>query len=238
MQQSARGRRRSPADQIVEQLRAADRFPPGDARRAAAQRRAARLAAADPAVPDLLIADEPTTALAGSDVALRDLDSHEPATRRAADVLAHRATDHRAPRVAPVLATLAACHLADDQERGIDDWRTRFAIVQGTTPATLAHLRSATGAARGLAQQWMQPRSTVVGGEYCDRRVGLEAPPASLAEHALQASVHLVRPCRGWRRARNWPLRASDPEPTTRWSSRPMAASPQRLHTGRRRVAR
>ena len=236
MQQAARGRRRSPADQIVEQLRAADRFPTGDARRAAAQRRAARLAAADPAVldhpslahvrsrlrqwarfaPYLLsdpdeariasasravvgeqlsllrsLEDEPTTALAGSDVALRDLDSHEPATRRAADVLAHRATDHRAPRVAPVLATLAACHLADDQQRGIDDWRTRFAIVQGTTPATLAHLRSATGAARGLAQQWMQLRSTIVGGEYCDRRVGLEASPASLAEHALQASVAL-----------------------------------------------
>ncbi|MGB8858094.1 MAG: hypothetical protein WCC60_02510, partial [Ilumatobacteraceae bacterium] len=136
--------------------------------------------------------DVPVTDLAAADAALRDLDDARADRRLTADVLAHRVTDRRAPVSAVVLAVLADCHLADDRLRGINDWRTRFAFVQGTTPQTLARLRDATGAAVGLTAQWWRLRSTVVGSEYCDRRVGLAAPPATLVEHAHQAAVALA----------------------------------------------
>jgi hypothetical protein len=136
--------------------------------------------------------DEPATALLTADGALRDLDAAEPQRRWDADVIAHEVTARRAPTVAVVLASLASCHLADDHQRGIDDWHTRFAFVQGTTPATLAHLRDATRQAYGLAGQWWRARPAVVGSRYCDRRVGPSTAPASVAEHARQAALALA----------------------------------------------
>jgi hypothetical protein len=237
MQHSTRGGRRTPAAQVVEHLRASDRFPSGDPRREAAQRRAARAAAADPSLiespllagvraqlrrwarfaPYLLtdreetelaatnraivttelarlrsLDDDPITALATADAALRDLDADAVERRRAADVEAHRVTDRRAAPTASVLGSLAACHLADDRLRGIVDWRTRFAFVQGTRPETLAALRDATRAAHGLAAGWWSVRAPLVGAEYCDRRVGLAAPPASLTDHARAAAAALA----------------------------------------------
>ncbi|MEQ1702219.1 MAG: hypothetical protein ABMA25_19065, partial [Ilumatobacteraceae bacterium] len=50
MSSSRRGGRRLPAEQVLAVLQASDRFPPGDPRREAGQRRAARLIAADPGV--------------------------------------------------------------------------------------------------------------------------------------------------------------------------------------------
>ena len=64
MKLSARGGRRSAAQHVVEQMRTADRFPPGDPRREAAQRRVARAVAADPS-----LAEHP--ALAGMRAQLR-----------------------------------------------------------------------------------------------------------------------------------------------------------------------
>lgn len=237
MTNSTRRGRRPLGDQVVDELKTADRFPVGDPRRSAAQRRVARLVATDLTVADdprlagiraqlrrwahfapHLLSDEQetslardgralidgqlsqlralddheATALSASDDALRNLDADTAAARQHADVAAHVVTDRRAPVSASVLGALAACHLADDRLRGIDDWRTRFAVVQGTTPATLAVLREATQAARGLAAQWWRVRCGVVGGEYFDRRVGLVAPPAALAEHSQAAAVALA----------------------------------------------
>ena len=138
---------------------------------------------------------DPATALDASDAALRGLDADDPAARSAADVAAHRVTDRRAPAAAAVLGALAACHLADDAQRGIDDWRTRFAFVQGTTPATLATLRDAVRGTAQLAGKWWQLRAPLVGGEYADRRVGLPAPHAALAEHTAAAAAGIGWAC-------------------------------------------
>ncbi len=237
MRRSTRGGRRSLGDLVVEELKTADRFPVGDTRRSAAQRRVARLVAADISVADdprlagiraqlrrwahfapNLLSDEQetmlaregrslineqlailrslendsTTALSAADDALRTLDAQVAMDRQHADLAAHAVTDLRAPLVASVLGALAACHLADDELRGVDDWRTRFAVVQGTTPATLVALRDATRGARGLAAQWWHVRSAVVGGEYFDRRVGVPAPPATLGEHSQMAGTALA----------------------------------------------
>lgn len=236
MKHSTKRGRRSLGDQVVEELKTADRFAVGDPRRSAAQRRVARLIAGDLTVTDdprlagsraqlrrwahfapFLLTDEQerslsqggraliddqlaqlreldeieVTALSAADRALRELDGDSSATRRQADVLAHAVTDRRAPVTAAVLGSLAACHLADDRLRGIDDWRTRFAIVQGTTTSTLAALCDAVRAERGLAANWWALRSGVVGGEYSDRRVGLPAPPAELEQHASAAAAAL-----------------------------------------------
>lgn len=238
MTRSSRGGRRSPAQQVIDHLRAADRFPPGDPRREAAQRRAARTVASAPEAlahpalaamaaqlsqwarfaPHLLsdaeelalatrnraiiarqlhalreLDESPATALDVADAALRGLDASHPEERREADVAAHEVTDRRAPATASVLAALAACHLADDAQRGIADWRTRFAIVQGTSANTLAGVRDAVRAAQPSARRWWAVRSSLVGGRYHDRRVGLGAPPASLAEHAAAAADGIGR---------------------------------------------
>lgn len=132
------------------------------------------------------------TALSAADDALRNLDAEASADRRHADVAAHAVTDLRAPLTASVLGALAACHLADDELRAIDDWRTRFAVVQGTTAAALAALRDATRDARGSAAQWWSVRSGAVGGEYCDRRVGLPAPFGTLEAHSHAAAAALA----------------------------------------------
>jgi len=237
MKHSTRRGRRSLGDQVVEELKTADRFPIGDTRRSAAQRRVARLVAAEISVADdprlagtraqlrqwahfapYLLSDEQetllahegralideqlrrlrslendsTTALSAADEALRNLDAATPADRQQADVAAHAITDLRAPLTASVLGVLAVCHLADDRLRGIDDWRTRFAVVQGTTPATLAALRDATDAARGLAAEWWRTRARAVGGEYFDRRVGVSSSPATLAQHSAAAAAALA----------------------------------------------
>lgn len=233
MTRSPRGGRRSPAQQVIDHLRAADRFPPSDPRREAAQRRAARLVASAPEslahpalagmaaqlerwaqfAPYLLsdaeedalattnrsvvaeqlrdlraLDDSPDTRLDVADSALRGLDDADPGARRDADVMAHRATDRRAAPMAAVLEALAACHLDDDSRRGIADWRTRFAIVQGTNPDTLARVRDAVRAAYPAARRWWSIRAPLAGGQYHDRRVGLPVPPASLAEHAAAAA--------------------------------------------------
>jgi len=238
MKHSTRRGRRSLGDQVVEELKTADRFPVGDTRRSAAQRRVARLVAAEISVADdprlagvrsqlrrwahfapHLLSDEQetqlardgralideqllllrslendaTTALSAADDALRNLDAQVATDRQHADVAAHAVTDLRAPLAASVLGALASCHLADDELRNVDDWRTRFAVVQGTTSATLAALRDATSAARGLAAEWWHVRSGVVGGEYFDRRVGVPAPPGTLAEHSQAAGIALAR---------------------------------------------
>jgi len=137
----------------------------------------------------------PDTALGAADSALRGLDADDVAARAAADVVAHRVTDRRAPAAAAVLGTLAACHLADDAQRGIDDWRTRFAFVQGTTPAVLATLRDAVAAVAHLSGEWWAIRSPLVGGAYADRRVGLAAAPATLAEHTAAAAAGIGWAC-------------------------------------------
>ena len=236
MQNPTRRGRRSIADQVVEELRIADRFPIGDPRRSAAQRRVARLVEGDLTVADdprlagvraqlrrwahfarYLLSDEvevllehdgralvdeqlallrsldddSATALSAADHALRDLDADTPIARELADVVAHSITDLRAPTSASVLGTLSTCHLADDRRRGIDDWRTRFAVVQGTTPSTLAALRDATGTAREMAALWWSVRTPVVGGRYFDRRVGLAAH-GTLASHSAAAAAALA----------------------------------------------
>ncbi len=237
MKHSTRRARRSLSDRVVEELKTADRFPVGDPRRSAAQRRVARLVAGDLTVADdpqlagiraqlrqwahfapYLLSDEQetllalqgralideqlallgsldddvATALVASDDALRNLDADTASARQLADIDAHAVTDRRAPLSAAVLGALAACHLADDRLRGIDDWRTRFAVVQGTTPATLAALRDATRAASGMAAEWWRVRSRVVGGEYFDRRVGMPASVGTLAQHSAAAAAALA----------------------------------------------
>ena len=139
--------------------------------------------------------DDPDTALAATDAALRGLDALDPTTRAQADIDAHRLTDRRAPTAARVLGELAACHLADDAQRGIADWRTRFAFVQGTTPATLAALRDAVRGATHVAGEWWQRRAPLVGGAYADRRFGLPAAAASLAEHTAAAAAGIGWAC-------------------------------------------
>ena len=136
--------------------------------------------------------DDQATALSASDAALRNLDADTAAVRQRADMDAHAVTDRRAPVSASVLGTLAACHLADDRLRGIGDWRTRFAVVQGTNPATLAALRDATQGARGVAEEWWRVRAEVVGGEYSDRRVGVHSAPGTLAQHSSAAAEALA----------------------------------------------
>lgn len=237
MKFSTKRGRRVLADRVVEVLKTADRFPVGDPRRSAAQRRVARMVADAPSVADdprlagmraqlrrwanfapylvdeeeecslarsgrslidsqleLLrsLDDDEATAVASSDAALRNLDADYPDARRRADIEAHAVTDLRAPVAASVLGALARCHLADDRLRGIDDWRTRFAVVQGTTPARLAALRDATKGVRGLAGEWWSVRAEVVGGNYSDRRVGVPSAPGTLAEHSIAAAVALA----------------------------------------------
>ena len=176
------------------QLRRWARFAPyllSDADEAALAAANRALVSEQLALLQSLEADE-STSLAAADQALRDLDAGSAERRRAADAVAHACTDRRAPQAAAVLGALARCHLDDDRQRGIDDWRTRFAFVQGTTPATLAHLRDATRLAGGLAGQWWQTRAALVGGEYSDRRVGLVAPAATLQTHASMAADALA----------------------------------------------
>jgi len=238
MKHPARRGHRSLGDQVVAEMKTADRFPVGDPRRSAAQRRVARLVAMDVSVADdprlagirsqlrrwarfvpHLVSDELETVLArdgrslidgqlarlrtlenhastqlsAADDALRNLDAAAAPDRRRADIAAHAVTDLRAPIAASVLGALAACHLADDELRNIGDWRTRFAVVQGTTPATLAAVRDATRAARRLAVDWWLVRADVVGGEYFDRRVGVPGPQATLEEHSQAAGDSLAR---------------------------------------------
>ena len=237
MSSSRRGGRRLPAEQVLAALQASDRFPPGDPRREAGQRRAARLIAADPDalrhpalaaeapmlrrwsrfVPYLLDdateqtlattnrlvvtealgrlraldADEHTSLLA-ADRALRGLDSFEPDVRHAADAVSARVTVERSPKMAAVLSELATCHLADDQERGMADWRTRFCFVEGTEPERLAIMRQRVSAARDLARGWYAVRGPLVGAAYGDRRVGLPAEPTTLEEQAAAAADGLA----------------------------------------------
>lgn len=139
--------------------------------------------------------DDPETSLDAADAALRGLDALDPSERADADIAAHQLTDRRAPMAAHVLGELAACHLADDAERGITDWRTRFAFVQGTTPATLAALRDAVSGLTHVVGDWWQRRAPLVGGAYADRRVGLPAAPASLAEHTTAAAAGIGWAC-------------------------------------------
>lgn len=134
----------------------------------------------------------PTTSMLAADAALRGLDSGDAAVRVAADVATAVVTSERAPIVAAVLSELAACHLADDAQRAMPDWRTRFSFVQGTEPDRLASLRRQVRAARSVASEWYSVRAPLVGDAYADRRVGLPAAPATLTEQAAAAAAGLA----------------------------------------------
>ncbi|MEQ1703444.1 MAG: hypothetical protein ABMA25_25330, partial [Ilumatobacteraceae bacterium] len=108
------------------------------------------------------------------------------------DAATAQVTRRRALVVAEVLAELAACHLADDTQRGMRDWRTRFCVVQGTDPERLATLRHSVASARDLAREWYAVRGPLVGSAYGDRRVGLPARATTLEEQAAVAGEGLV----------------------------------------------
>ena len=197
----------SPGAAVVDALRTADLYPPGHPDREAAQRRAARLVAADPSlldepavaparrqlrrwarlVPHLLddeaestttpqqraavtaelhrlatLEDDPATSQDTVNVALRGIDHTDPAERVAADRRAHFMAARRLPATGPALLRLASLHRADDHRRGIDDWRTRWAIANGTQVATLRTLQVALDGAVGLSAGWWRARARLM----------------------------------------------------------------------------
>lgn len=136
--------------------------------------------------------DAAATAMAAADLALRGLDQPEPAARLAADLEAHRITDARAPVVAEALLSLAVSHALDDAQRGIADWRFRFALMEGTTVATLRRLLAAVRDAWPVAQTWHVRRAALVGGQFSDRRAGLPCGAATLEADALSGGEALA----------------------------------------------
>ncbi|MEZ5271137.1 MAG: hypothetical protein R2694_02345 [Ilumatobacteraceae bacterium] len=227
----------SPGAAVVDALRTADLYPPGHPDREAAQRRAARLVAADPSlldepavaparrqlrrwarlVPHLLddeaestttpqqraavtaelhrlatLEDDPATSQDTVNVALRGIDHTDPAERVAADRRAHFMAARRLPATGPALLRLASLHRADDHRRGIVDWRTRWAIANGTHVATLRTLQVALEGATGLAAGWWHARSRLMGGEWSDRRALPAHPPTSLEDQAAAAAHSLA----------------------------------------------
>ncbi|MCB0981887.1 MAG: hypothetical protein KDB17_14685, partial [Ilumatobacter sp.] len=227
----------SPGAAVLDALRTADLFPPGHPDREAAQRRAARLVAADPSlldepavaparrqlrrwarlVPHLLddeveftstplqraavssqlarlagLEDDPATSQDTVDAALRGLDQVDPAERLAADRRAHFLTARRLPATGPALVQLAGLHVADDRRRGIGDWRTRWAIANGTQVATLRTLQVALDGAVGLSAGWWRARARLMGEQWSDRRALPPHPPAALEDQAAAAAHSLA----------------------------------------------
>lgn len=114
--------------------------------------------------------DDPATSQDTVDAALRGLDQVDPAERLAADRRAHFLTARRLPATGPALVQLAGLHVADDRRRGIGDWRTRWAIANGTQVATLRTLQVALDGAVGLSAGWWRARARLMGEQWSDRR--------------------------------------------------------------------
>jgi hypothetical protein len=120
------------------------------------------------------------TDLAAVEQWLRVLD--EPSgDRRSADLAAAAALDQRAEVMADILHRLTVLHAADDERRGIDDWRLRSAVLDGTTTATQRHCLDLARDALPLAHRWFDARAAVVGASYSDRRVGRPIGDVDLA---------------------------------------------------------
>ena len=134
--------------------------------------------------------DDPATSQDTVNVALRGIDHTDPAERVAADRRAHFMAARRLPATGPALLRLASLHRADDHRRGIVDWRTRWAIANGTHVATLRTRVALEGhrAGRRLVARTIAPH----GGEWSDRR-----------------ALPLTRPLAGGSGRRRSPLLAS-----------------------------
>ncbi len=137
--------------------------------------------------------DAPLTShRAGDDLAI-GLDDPDPQVRLAADEEARSLARRRAAVTAPALARLAHLQAADDAERGLTVWRTRSALIEGTTAERLSRLVTGVSGAAPSVQPWLRSRQARCGAAYSDRRVIPGAPPRTLAADAALACAVLSK---------------------------------------------
>ena len=151
-----------------------------EARLSSASRETIRAALADLAV----LERSQATALSAAERGVDLLEASDHLERAEADAVISAVTEHRAPVMCDVLERLTAAHASDDRTRGIDNWRLRFALSQGTTVETLDRLLAAVAERTGTAQAWYTCRREIVGSTYTDRRAGPSIPVSALADDA------------------------------------------------------
>jgi oligoendopeptidase F len=131
------------------------------------------------------------TSIEAAECGVHLLDSLDRNVRSTADARISEVTSRRAPTMCDILQRLTASHAADDQARGIDSWRVRFALSQQTSTATLDHLLAAVNERADLARSWYSHRAVRLGARYADRRIGPPVPPMSLADDAVLVAAAL-----------------------------------------------
>jgi hypothetical protein len=148
-----------------------------------------------PAVSRLIAAvlsldDDPSTShRMGDDLAL-GLDDPDPHERLAADEAARAVARRRSVVMAQVLPQLARLQADDDAERGLVPWRSRSALLQGTSAERLDRLVQGVVDASRSVQPWLAGRRELCGASYSDRRVAPGGPARTLeADCALACAV-------------------------------------------------
>lgn len=134
----------------------------------------------------------PATRLERVEELLRELDDHDAATRALSDRAAAGLCAARATEMAAVLGELTVGHAADDRARGIDDWRTRSAVLQGTTVVRLRECLDVVRQAQHIARNWYRARAMFAGTAYSDRKVGHGVRGSSLSDHVEAAVAALA----------------------------------------------
>lgn len=138
----------------------------------------------------LSLDDAPLTSHRSGDDLAAGLEDPDPQVRLAADEAARSVTRRRAPVTAEALARLARIQAADDAERGLASWRTRSALIEGTTAERITRLVTGVSDAAASVQPWLRSRQALCGATYADRRVIPTAPPRTLAaDTSLACSV-------------------------------------------------
>jgi hypothetical protein len=133
--------------------------------------------------------DRRTSHRSGDDLAA-GLDDHDPEARVAADAAARAVTRRRAVITAPLLLELTRLQGADDAERGLINWRSRTALIEGTTAERLDRLVAGVTEATSSVQPWLVWRHALCGASYSDRRVIPNAAQRTLeADTALACTV-------------------------------------------------
>lgn len=128
----------------------------------------------------------------GDDLAAR-LDDPDPRLRAAADQAGRLVSQRRASLAAPALVELAELQAADDAERGLVNWRSRSALIEGTTAVRLDRLVQGVVDAARTVQPWLENRRVLCGAAYSDRRVIPDAPQRTLAADTALACEVLSR---------------------------------------------
>ena len=141
----------------------------------------------------LQLDDVPATSHRVGDDLAGGLDDPDPRVRREADDAGRAVTRRRAAATAPVLLRLARLQETDDVERGLGTWRSRRALIEGTTTDRLDRLIAGVIAEASAVQPWFESRRHLCGSSYADRRWTPSAPTRTLEEDTDLACAVLAR---------------------------------------------